>query len=56
MDTQNHDEKLRRSWTETALRGIEKVTPMVTLYIEDEQLVSYTVRHDLDMMYRLVIL
>lgn len=37
MDTQNHDEKLRRSWTETALRGIEKVTPMVTLYIEDEQ-------------------
>nr|DAP52654.1 MAG TPA: hypothetical protein [Caudoviricetes sp.] len=38
METHNHDEKLRRSWTEHTLRGIEKITPMVTLHIEDEQL------------------
>lgn len=37
METHNHDEELRRSWTETTLRGIEKITPMVTLHIEDEQ-------------------
>ena len=38
METHNHDEKLRRSWTEHTLRGIEKITPMVTLHIEDERL------------------
>ena len=38
METQNHDEELRRSRTEHALRGIEKITPMVTLHIEDERL------------------
>lgn len=37
METHNHDEELRRSWTENTLRGIEKITPMVTLHIEDEQ-------------------
>ena len=37
METQKHDEELRRSWTEHTLRGIEKITPMVTLHIEDER-------------------
>lgn len=41
METQKtpreYQEELRRSWTETTLRGIEKITPMVTLHIDDEQ-------------------
>jgi len=34
---QEQREEMRRSWTEHTLRGIEKITPMVTLYIDDEQ-------------------
>lgn len=37
MEAQKHDEQLRRSWTENILRHIEKVTPMVTMHIDDEQ-------------------
>ena len=37
METYTEREQQRRTWSEHILRHIEKVTPMVTLYIENEQ-------------------
>lgn len=37
METYTEREQRRRTWSEHVLRHIEKVTPMVTLHIEDEQ-------------------